>query len=557
MNFRFAVAAAMLFAAACKTDPEPSEPGMARAVEGRSQQVLYAPARYALTPTYQTSVAGFRIEDRAREAVAAVLETTTDRLNLTMTSAGDFTSPVFAQNALLQLLNRVKGSVVTLLPLASESDESGDWGISAVESGITKDVYGNLTVYGRYRFEYKPIYRLRSIDLYRYMAAVLLRKDWHDYPADEKKYYASGTNALHFSLALSLHQESGYYTGGHDARRVGLSFGVTPDNKRSEQSWADLDDLVTFKTLGHLRDTLVEDSTVFEVNENGPAADFVIAIDRNGSLVDEAPLVRSTLVEFINRLATESGYDYHVALVTQGSTDFVRLSDGTRFISPASADPEALLQGALDTVLASADGATSVKADLMRTAAQSITAPAIGGVNKSFRRASAPMALVYFSDRDDRSSALDGSLIASLEQYITAYTAALRPFGTWIVAAPSRANCRGTDLASAEAAAWLQSTALATAGMYHDLCTFTPERMVADALTWGDQASSLFRFAAPQPLPFTLRVAVSGTNLVRDDAGGFTYDVLGDRLVFMPSAEPQAGDVVRASYHRFEVRRSE
>lgn len=541
---------ALLFAA-CAGEPDEPAPIMVKAVEGRSGQVLYAPPNFALSVTSTNYTAGFRAEDSSREALVAMVETSAERLGLSLGgSPDDFTSAVNGQAGLARLLDAVRKNITAVLPLSNPDESAGDWSITPVASGVTQDIYGNVVVYGRYALSYKPIYQLRSSQMFRYLAAVLLHRDWSDYPKSNNLYFAAGKNAVQFVIALSLHKDSGYYTGTAEEHKVGLAFAAVPENKKSAEVWNLVDDLVTFKTLGHIRDEVVRDTAVIEVPPRGGPVDIVIAVDRNPSMQLEAAVVRESLAALTALLLDEPSFDYHVAFLTQGSADFVRLQDGTRFLSADSDGIDLLADKALDGIFADIDNPAPVDPDLVRTAALASTAPAATGANKSFFREGAPRLLVVITDRDDRSAALDGTPIASPDAYVTTYARQLGAYA-WLFAAPQRA-CDSDTVKSSEAASYLNFLATSAGGQLTDLCYFAPGTFAQQIYDWADDNGSVFQFSAPQPFPFTLGVSVNGKRLKAEAADGFTYDEIADRIVFRPAATPQAGDAVRAAYYRLE-----
>lgn len=540
-----------LLSGACAAAPEEAALKMAKAVEGRTGQVLYAPPNFALTVTQSNYAAGFRIEDTSREALAAVVETTAERLGLPMgRSPEDFTSPVNAQAGLASLLSLVKKSITGLLPGSNPNELAGDWSITPVATGVGQDIYGNTVVYGRYSLSYKPIYQLRSSQMIRYLAAVLLRRDWSDFPKTDSLYFAAGMNAVEFVLALSYHADEGYYTGTNQVHKVGLTFAAVPANKKSAEVWNLVDDVVTFKTLGHLRDELVRDSRVIEVPARGAPVDIVVAVDKNPSMKLETAAVREMAAELTALLVDETAFDYHIAFLTQGSADFVRLQDGTRFISADSDGADALADQALSTIFAEIEGGAVVDPELLRTAALAATQPAASGVNKSFFRDGAKRLLVVITDRDDRSPDLDGTPLIDPEAYSAAYRRYLRGFEKFIVA-PQRA-CAFTAIDTSEAATYLNYFVASQGGTLTDICFFSPATLAQDVYDWSEDNGSVFQFTAPQPFPFTLGVSVNGKGVKPEDPQGFTYDELSDRIIFRPSVTPLPGDVVRASYYRLE-----
>lgn len=541
----------VLLAAACAGEPEDAAPVMVKAVEGRTGQVLYAPANFRLSITTTTYTAGFRAEDVSREALAAVIETSAERLGLPLgRSADDFTSPVNAQAALAHLLNAVRGNITAVLPLSNPNETAGDWSITPVATGVTQDIYGNTVVYGRYALAYKPIYQLRSSQMFRYLAALLLSRDWSDFPKSDTLYFAAGKNAVQFVIALSLHKDSGYYTGTGQSHKVGLAFAAVPENKKSPEVWNLVDDLVTFKTLGHVRDALVHDTTVLEVPPRGGPVDIVVAVDRNPSMRRETTIVRETVAELAALLLDEPTFDYHVAFVTQGSADFVRLQDGTRYLSADSEGVDALADKALDSIFADILVDAPVDPDLVRWTALASTAPAATGVNKSFFRQGAKRLLVLVTDRDDHSAAPDGTPLASPDAFVDTYAKLLRPYERFIVA-PQRA-CDFERVQSSEAATYLNYWAAIEGGELTDLCYLAPGTLAQEIFDWADDNGSVFQYGAPQPFPFTLGVSVNGKQLKAEAADGFNYDEIADRIVFRPTATPKPGDTVRASFYRLE-----
>jgi hypothetical protein len=515
--------------------------------------MLYAPARFAVSTTGATgwSVRGFRIEDPKREALAAIVETSSKQIGIPDTSPHGFTSPVFAQEALRTVIDRVERNITGLLPQASPFEESGDWSIEPVEAGIFRNAAGNIAIMGRYRFEYVPVYQLRSVDVFQFLARVLVGQRWGDFPRNTAPYFPAGRNIIFFSVGIVFYEEDGFYSSENTSRRVAVSFGVAPDNKSTNIIWDDLDDILTFKTYGNIRDSLVTESTSIEVPEAGNAVDVLLAIDRGGNMVEEAPVVKSLISELVNRLVTESDYSYRVGLLTQGNGELTQFSDGRVFLDPGSANAEALAGAALDEILHTADGSTAVDADLNRTTALAVTGEALSGINGGFRRTGAPLLLVTITDRDDASPALDGTLLPA-QNYTGQYLKWLAHFDHWIVLAPRLQGCNAGGINSAQGASLLLTTAARRAGETFDWCSYSRTDFLDSILTWAAVESSLFKFDAPQPFPFTLALSINGRSMKRGVEADYNYDVFGDRLVFQSTVAPQAGDTVRVRYQRLQ-----
>ena len=540
------VIAILFVGAACTPPIEETTPLYRRTVEPRSKLVLYTPSLYAVSPTFNTgSGAGFRIEDPKRETLAAIIEIPSNQLNLTR-STSDVTSESYALSTVHALMSLFRTRIPELLPLADPDESVGDWALTTVKSGTTRDLRGNHVAYAHYSLQVAPIYQLRSPEVIQYLARIFLGANWKDFPKDASVYFPAGQNIVEIVLAVSVHNDVGY---ANDSDRIGISFATLPSNNSTVNSVSELDDVIAFKTLGNVRDKLVTRSKSFSVRKRGEPIDMVFAVDGSQTMREEAIALKESIPEMVRQLAADTTFYFLVAFITNSSEEFIRFADGIRFLSADSKKPDELAGLALDAIFAKVNEVYIPRNDLFRQAVLAITEPAISTTNAGFNRADAPLLLVYISDRDDASPAPDNSNPTS---FATQYAAWLRGYDEWIAFVPSQ-QCRANNLDTAAFAQKVYAVASVAEVLVIDMCRTTPLGLSNEVLAWGEENSSTFRFDPPQPMNFSLKVSANGNRLLQSQSTGYVYDFLGDRLRFSSTATPHEGDEIGVSYLTLEA----
>lgn len=532
---------------ACATPVDETIPPYRRTVEPRSKLVLYTPSLYAVSPTFSSvSGAGFRLEDPKRETLAAVLEVPASQLSL-IRSSSDVTSANYAAATVHALMALFRTHIPELLPFASPDETVGDWSLTTVNSGTTLDLRGNHVAYAHYSLQVAPIYQLRTPEVIQYLARTFLGANWQGFPRNDSVYFPAGQNIIEIVLAVSVHNDVGY---ANDSDRIGVSFAALPNNNSTVNSVSDIDDILAFKTLGNVRDTLVTRTKSFAVGKRGEPIDMVFAIDGNQTMVEEATALKTSIPELIAQLAADTSYDFRVAFITNSSEEFVRFADGSRFLSADSKKPEELAALALETIFAKVNEIYTPRNDLLRRAVLAITEPSISSTNADFNRPNAPLLLVYISDRDDASPAPDNS---SLTAFASQYAVWLRGYDQWIAFVPSDQGCKSTNLDTAAAATNVYATGSLAGATMIDMCRTTPPGLNNAVLAWSEEHGSSFRFAPPQPMNFSLKVSANGNRLPQSQSTGYVYDFLGDRLRFSNTTTPRVGDEIGVSYLTLEA----
>lgn len=540
---------------ACGEDGgDPVSPPYRKVVHPNNGAALYLPRTFSVTTTAAEGHWGFRFEYAQYEMVGALLETNSNRLRISLPSGEEATAPATARWVLQELVGRLKKDMARLLPLASP--EGQGWALAPVVFGTGTDRQGRTLGYGKYVLEFSPIYRPRSIDLYRFVAFELLGVIWRDYPANEKKYFAPGQNALELVLSVVLFPEERFLgEDGTSSTKLRVSFGVMPQNKNSPAIWRSIDDVLAFKTIGHVKDRLIKTSRKFTVRKLGEPVDILVVLDANGTMGEEAPLVRASLVNLAARLADEATYDYHLGLITNERPELIVWPDGSRYLSAKNSKPDEGMGRVVDTAFEKVGTMYSTRNRLLETALLAVTDPVASNQNAGFLRPGAPRILLTLTDRDDESLALDGSPVVDDTIYIQKFATWMRQFTRWLSVHPAFSECTGPNLQAAAAGARHLTPLVRRMGAdWFDLCATTHDDYPQALLDAAQALGSAYRFTQPipMPLPSLLAVKLGKKVLPPTLADGFEYDVLGDRLMFSPSLVLPEGETITAVFYTLE-----
>ncbi len=532
---RFAATLTLLSAAACGQPETPAPtPSYQRVVDGRSGTALYAPQRFAIVTTAETSASGYLIEDAEHEMLGVVLLTNADRIGISGTAADDATRPAFVRQTLDAFEKRIVDNINLLLPLAQK--EKNEWSITALFEGESVSRHGEAVAYGHYRLDFGSAWKPRSYDLLHYIGRRIGDLDWSSFPADRDRYFSPGERAIQFVITVHFHKQSSYFTGeGTPSRKATVGIAVVPQTRFASQ-WLDtLDDLVTLKTLGTVRDELISATETFTVERLGPPVDIVVSIDQNASMGEEKESVAAAVETLVARLVAEADYDVRLALVGIEDPAFALLNDNRRYVDLESADAVGAVRSGLTYLLRHAGTDKYQSNRQLERAVQAVGDPA----NADFRRPGAPLLLLTMTDRDEGSYSLDPTVpVERRSDFANAFAGWLREAGytDWVAVYPTRAPCAYRDIVlSSTPGDRVAATGRAFGADYFDLCGAPFGRATERLMVRSAHRGARYQFRRTLPIPFLVQVQAGGRTLPADLASGFRYDVIGDRLLLSPS----------------------
>lgn len=177
---------------------------------------------------------------------------------------------------------------------------------------------------------------------------------------------------------------------------------------------------------------------------------------------------------------------------------------------------------------------------------------ATSGPNAGFLRPNALLALIFLSNRDDRSAPED----------YTAFLDKIRPnlpYGdrSWVAAfmgvLPDDPNCKTAAWGYAEPGMAFINLVNKSGGVAESICDGDMRRALTNVKARVLEKITVFALDAPAN-PASVRVTMNGEEVPNDPTNGWTFEASNNTIHFHGGAIPAATDIINVSFQRTELR---
>lgn len=290
--------------------------------------------------------------------------------------------------------------------------------------------------------------------------------------------------------------------------------------------------------------------------------DVLWVVDNSGSMASSQTALASNFQSFINKFQSQ-GYDFHMAVTTSDAWEKqfnnnsqkskIRDGNGTThsgvFVMDQNTPNLANVFGINAKVGTNGNGDERVFESFKQTLLD------VTGVNATFRRPEAYLAIIIVSDEEDFSAAssqytqsyASAYPVQSYVDFLTDYTDGGANFSVNTISVDTDAcknSLGGTDQ---KVSTRLPALAAATGGVTASLCgNFgTSLELISNNIV---QLSAVFKLSR-EPVVETINISINGVKILVDPVNGYTYDPANLTITFHGTAVPAANASVKIDYY--------
>lgn len=284
----------------------------------------------------------------------------------------------------------------------------------------------------------------------------------------------------------------------------------------------------------------------FSGREVTPSIDILWVVDNSGTMFPNQENLARNFDSFI-RSFTSRGFDFHISIVSSDPDDGGNFLGTPTVITGSTPNYIDVFKRDIKVGDTGSSGQKGLD-----TIERALSADKLGDENSGFWRDSAHLAVVVVSDADDSDSDTNPTNVQAfleenkpdvMEPETNAFYDGFSIHA--IIAKRDRSNCNQPNLV--EEGRKFIDLAESVGGFVGDIC----EDEFSDGLSSiSDRILQFITYVAlsGQPSPSTIRVKVDGVLVANDANNGWTYDSVGNKIIFHGDALPAASSFVEVSY---------
>lgn len=292
--------------------------------------------------------------------------------------------------------------------------------------------------------------------------------------------------------------------------------------------------------------------------------DVLWVIDNSGSMATSQTNLANSFQSFINKFQAQ-GYDFHMGITTSDAWEkqFNNNSQKSKLRDGNGSTHSGVFVMDQNTANLASIFNTNVKVGTGGNGDERVfesfkqTLLDVTGVNASFRRPEAYLAVIIVSDEEDFSSASASFTenystaypVQSYADFLTDYTDGGANFSVNTISVDSTtcANSLNTDGFARKVSTRLPALADLTGGVKTSLCGDfgTSLDLISNNII---ELSAVFKLTR-EPVVETINITINGVKILVDPVNGYTYDPANLTITFHGTAVPAANASVKIDYY--------